>query len=232
MTRAELAVVLAQNLDEDPAQTLRWYTDLQMTNAINDGLVVYSALTMAIEATVAVPAFSGNPFYDLFSYEPKTIAVLRVTENGARLTPDRVESFQSVNNAWRNHHDFPERFAVVGSNLLCIGPPPQSSSLVFQVTVAKTAATLNFSGDSPAIPVEDHFCLAEFAAWLLPTCREGASEKANQCIERFFDCVSRRIDQVRDRGLAQSYSVIPQQLDKRKIQAIVGGASERRNRRQ
>lgn len=231
MTFLELTVVTAKHLEEDRAQALRWHTDQQIKNALNDALSVYPSLTMCIESSVDIPATAGNPFYDLLGIEPKAIALLRLAENGARLAPDAIARFKAGNNSWRNSPGLPESFAVVGSNLLAVEPVPASSQVAINATVARSANALLFDSDVPEIPVEDHFCLAEYAAWFLETVKTGASETANQRLMRFLETVSDRIDQVRDRCKNRNYLTMPLPIDKETISKIIGGSSERRNRR-
>lgn len=231
MTFLELVVAVAKSLEEDRNQPFRWHTDQQIKNALNDALCVYSSLTMCIESTASIPATASNPFYDLLGIEPRTIALLRLTENGARLAPDSIARFKAGNNSWRNSPGLPESFAVVGSNLLAVEPVPASSQVSLQATVSRVANALLFDSDLPEIPVEDHLSLAEYAAWFLDTTKNGASETANQRLTRFLETVAARIDQVRDRCKNRNYLTMPMPIDKDTISKIIGGASERRNRR-
>lgn len=231
MTRSELTSIVQKKIEEDAAQSFRWYTDQQIANALNDGLIIYSALTMCIETSIPIACSAGNAFYDVLNAEPRAIAVLRVTENGVRLAPDRIQAFKAGNNSWRLHPGPPERFAVVGANLLAAHPVPSSSSITLSVTLARTAAVMLFGSSIPEIPEEEHFSLAEYAAWFLPTAKEGASEKANQCLSRFLETVAVRIAQVRDRSNSRGYLTMPMPINKEAIQKLVEATSERRRNR-
>ena len=226
----ELANLTAKHIEEDRTQALRWYSDLAIYNAINDGLTIHTSLSMCIESTVAITMAPLNPFYELFTADSRTIAVLRVTENTVRLAPDNIGAFKAANNSWRNQPGIPENFAVVGSNLLAVEPVPANNSIQVQVTIARVANGLINTGDVPEIPEEDHAALAEYAAWFLETAKFGASEKTQQRLGRFLETVAARADQTIDRCRSRNYLTQPLPIDKTRIAALIGAASERRNR--
>lgn len=210
MTFAEIRSQVLQRLDEDPLNPL-YFTNTIATDAINEGLNIFSSLTWCVEKTASLTI--TDTYTDLLGAElPRVVAPLKLYRGTTRIQPARVQEFAAEDVYWRIRTGTAKRYATMGASLLVLDLKPTTGT-VFTLTHAATAADLASDSDVPEIPLEDHAALVDYAEWRMLATAGGAEfVAAKACLDRFLAAAARRAASVRARFSTLGYDRQPREL--------------------
>lgn len=186
-----------RKLDEDPAAPVYFTADLMLA-AINEGLNIYSSLTLSVEKVVSVPV-SGT-FTNLLATIPRLLVPLKVYRGSTRLRPSVIDEFAAIDPYWRLAAGTPDSYAMLGATLFVVNRKP-SSPVSLTMTYAATAADLASDSDTPEIPLDDHIALVHYAIWKLSAIAGGGEfVSAREHLDRFLEIAKARAESNRARS--------------------------------
>jgi hypothetical protein len=175
MTAGQIGQSACARLDEaDPANPIS-VTNAEVLNAVNEGYLLSSLLTLFLVKTASFPLASC--WHQIRPALPDFLVPLRLSVNGVRIRPSTLTDLDGWNSAWQATAGPPSRYVTQGSNLLAITP---------QIGVALASMTYAYSpvrlaaGDTPLLPAQYHPALVEHATYrLLGTWVRQRSEAAH-----------------------------------------------------
>src|SRR5512135_3388640 len=164
-------------------------------------------LTLSLEATGSL-AFT-KPFLQPASTLADWILPLRCTVGGKRIHPVGLDELAALDPAWRGVQSTPDRYAMVGWNLMAMHPLPALGATV-SVTYAKAPTTLSTDEQEPEVSEEYHEALADGAIYLIRL-KEGSGElEAEQGrLRRFLDDAAAYAQIIRARAVQRGYDTLP-----------------------
>ena len=187
-----------RKLDEDPAAPVYFTADLMLA-AINEGLNIYSSLTLSVEKVATLPPISDT-FTNLLAAIPRLLVPLKVYRGSTRLRPSVIDEFAAIDPYWRLAAGTPDSYAMLGATLFVVNRKP-SSPVSLTMTYAATAADLASDSDIPEIPLDDHIALVHYAIWKLSAIAGGAEfVGAKEHLEKFLGIAKARAESNRARS--------------------------------
>lgn len=213
MTTGEILDRTTARLGDTVGSINSYYTRAEILVAVNQVYRLMCFLTLALEATVIFPLTATTAFYKMLVTYADWILPLRIRlSGGAKLLPVRLVDLAALSTTWSVTAGTPERYALLGFDLLCVFKQPPSA-LDVQIVYARTPATLSVDSDEPEIPLEYHQALIDGAIPLLRI-KEGAQEwaKTLESWNRYMDSVQGLGDYVRHRNREQGYDNMPFEL--------------------
>ncbi len=199
----------ASRIDEaDPANPIS-VTNTEILNAVNEGQMLASLLTLFLVKIVSFP-LTGACFYAPRTTLTDLIVPLRIQAMGKRLRPSTINELDAWNPAWQaTPGASPTRYMTLGSNLLAL--TPQSGGMS-QITYAYSPPPLA-SGDTPLLPPSYHAALTEFCVYRLRL-KEGGVSLARGLgnLNKYLDAMQDLASWVRNRSEASHFDVQPIEL--------------------
>ncbi len=213
MTVAQIQTRIWNRLDDDGT----YYPSSEVLGAINEGQRLFVLLTLCLEKTatlsdiqlVSYRLLQQSGFEDFLC--PLRIRV----SGGARLQASRLGELDALDDDWQATAGTPDRYAVLGLDLLCLNKQPASSGTDLSITYAHAPAIITAVGSSPEIPAEYHTDLVDYAIHALRV-KEGGKDFLDTLplLNRFLENASKLNAHVRARGLAHRYDRLPAELEK------------------
>jgi hypothetical protein len=229
MQLSELQSRILARIGEDPTAppSLSYYGPGEVTAALNAVQRIFVLLTLCLETTGSLITTVNVPFYQLLSDFPDLLLPLRVRlAGGAKVKFSRLADFAALDSAWSATQGVPERYALLGFDLLALYKAP-NPPVTLNITYARCPAFLASSTDVPEIPPEYHPDLIKGAIPLLRA-KEGGQEfeKTLPLWDEFMDAAAKLADFVRARNKEQGYDYMPAELRRidrsRMLQEAVG----------
>lgn len=213
-------------LGDVPGSLSAHYNRAEILVAVNQVYRLMCFLTMALETTVTFTMTSGDSFQKMLSTYPDWILPLRIRVGGVKLLPARAEDLAALNSSWSTTAGTPERYALLGFDLLCIYKQPMTDT-ASQIVYARTPALLADDGNEPELQEEYHQSLIDGAVPFLRI-KEGAQEwqKTLPSWDRYMDACKKLGDYVRARNREQGYDYAPVELmrfDRSKVMGVANG---------
>lgn len=129
------------------------------------------------------------------------------------LRPARIHDLDARNALWQTTEGEPERYGVLGLDLLFLDKRPAAAGSSLLLTFAAAPTGLAADGDVPEIPEEYHHTLID---WAIVTLRmnEGGQELAQAMphLERFLAAAAKLAAYVRARYQGLRYDALPFEL--------------------
>lgn len=227
MTTGEILDRLTKRLGDDTTAAGAYYTRTEMLVAVNQVYRLMCFLTLCLETTVTATLAADTAFFKMLSVYADWILPLRVRlTGGAKLLPNRLVDLAALNRSWSATTGTPERYALLGFDLLCVYKQ-SGSSLGFDIVYARTPTPLAADADVPETQEEYHESLIDGATPLLRI-KEGAQEwqKTLPMWDRYMDSTQKLGDYVRKRNREQGYDYMPFELrrfDRSKLRQVANG---------
>lgn len=208
----DLTVILdrvAERLDENTTTGV-FYTNAEMTEAINEAQRLFVLLTLCLEKTATFALTAATAYYtDVRTTLTDYMLPLRVTLSNTRIRPATLHELDYLATAWEGTAGTPTHYAARGFNLLAVYPQPAAGGSSLSITYAYEPAVLSGSA-TPEIPEEYHPSLVDEATSI---CRlkEGGQEFQKYLMyhERFLKDAAKLAKYVRGRSIAQGYDRYP-----------------------
>lgn len=214
MTTGTLISRVTTRLGDDISRpTETYYTRGEVLVAINQVYRMMVFFTLALETTVTYNLSAGAAHYRMLTTYADWILPLRIRlSSGAKLRPARVTELAALDASWSTTAGTPERYALLGFDLVCIYKRPTATTAV-QIVYARTPAPLSADADVPELETKYHDSLIDGAITLLRI-KEGAQEwqKTLGGWQRYMDAIAKLADYVRARNRAQGYDHLPVEL--------------------
>lgn len=219
----------AARVDEaDPANPIS-VTNTEILNAVNEGQMLASLLTLFLVKIVSFP-LSGACFYTPRTTLTDLIVPLRIQAMGKRLRPSTINELDAWNPAWQaTPGASPDRYMTLGSNLLAL--TPQSGGMA-QITYAYSPPPLA-SGDTPLLPPAYHAALVEYTTYRLKI-REGGQQLTRGLgnLNVYLQAMQGLGDWVRNRSEAAHFDVKPIEFKLLDLSKLVPKIIQRQARQQ
>jgi hypothetical protein len=205
-----------------------FHTPSQALYALNVAQWLFVLMTLCLETTGTLSLTAAQPWYLPLSTFPDFLFPLRVRvagTGGLKLGPGRLAEFDARNPGWQDEPGTPQRYAVLGCNLMAIRPQPAGSGVSLTVTYARGCTRLTSDGQTPDVAEEDQPALIDFAVCFLRA-KEGAQElaKTKTELDRFFAAVKKRADYVRARNREQQYDRVPPEFNLQDVSRLLKGS--------
>ncbi len=212
MTNAEILDRTTTRLGDTPGTLAAHYTRGEIQVAVNQVYRLVCFLTLALETTVTYTLTSGGAFHKMLSTYGDWILPLRIRVGGKKIFPNRLVELAGLNTTWSKTPGTPERYALLGFDLLCVYKQPVSDTAA-QIVYARTPALLAADADVPELQTEYHQTLIDLAIPLLRI-KEGAQEwqKTLGSWDRGMAAVKKLADYVRHRNRELGYDFMPFEL--------------------
>lgn len=234
MTTLQISNLIVTQIDDNPAAPVSVappvsgpnVTPPEVLAAINEGQQLAALLTLCLEITASYPLTTAcwclprPTLTDL-------IVPLRFTLAGVRLRPSTLANLEAQNSAWQATPGTPERYAMLGVNLLAV-TPQLTAGATAQMTYAQSPAALVNDADVPAIAETYHHSLVDYGVYKVRL-KEGAQGLARglKRFELFLDDMTKLGDYVRARAVAARYDVTPYEMTLAQRTRLVEVASGR-----
>jgi hypothetical protein len=207
MTAAQIMSAACSRIDEsDPANPIS-VSNTEVLNAVNDGQMLASVLTLFLVKTVTFPLsgcfhFPRTTLTDL-------IVPLRISVNGLRVRPSTITELDAWNPGWQATAGAPTRYCALGSNLLAVTPQATVSA---QFTYAYSPVALT-PGDTPVLPPAYHPALVSWTTYALRK-KEGAQSLARGLgeLNAYLNAMTELAAYVRARSAAAAFDTLPMEL--------------------
>jgi hypothetical protein len=215
-----------ERLGDNPDLTppYQYYTASEFLIWLNAVQRLFVLFTFDLEANVVFPiANDGTAFYRMLLYYSDWMMPLRVRVTGGyKLRPVRMSDLGALNAQWSATRGTPEKYALLGFDLLGIYKQPTSPTTL-DITYARTPAPMVLETDVPEIPEDYHPVLIDAAIVLCRT-KEGAQEFAKQAPlwDRFLDACKKHAAYVRARNVEQGYDYEPFELERFDMSRVIG----------
>lgn len=212
MTAGELQTLCLQRVGEDP-DSPQYYLASEALAALNMAQRLFVFLTLCLEQTATLTIPANTAFYAVTPILFDFLLPLRVRTTTKKLRAARLTDLAALDATWPiQTNTVPERYAMVGYNLLVLYPAP-ADAIALPITYARCPLEMAGEWAVPEIPLEYHGCLVDGAIPLMRT-KEGAQEwqKTLPLWNRFLDEVQRMGDAVRARSKEQGYDNMPFEL--------------------
>jgi len=216
MLTAQIMQAVCSRIDEaDPANPIS-VTNTEVLNAVNEGYLFASLLTLFLVKTASFP-LTGLAWYTPRPTLTDFLVPLRLSVGGVRLRPSTLTELDGWNSQWQATSGPPARYATVGSNLLAVTP---QSAATMNFTYAASPVPLT-AGDTPLLPPSYHQSLIEYSVYRLKL-KEGAQSLARGLgnLNTYLNSMQELGDWVRNRSKAAAYDVQSlemQTLDRSKL---------------
>jgi hypothetical protein len=238
MTLGEFRTEVSTRLG-DPAGVR--YSSSTVADAINAGQELFALLTLAIERTGELPLEQGKNFYLLLDFFADFLVPLRVqldslTNAGlwdgplwdeqlwdealaaqaatrTRLRPAALAHLDARNQSWQNATGTPDRYNVLGFELLALSHQPTAANKRLRFTYAASPIRLLSDSDVPEIPAPYHELLADYAIATLRLDSGGVDmAKEKERLDRFYEGAARMAEFMRRRHKELAYDREPFEL--------------------
>lgn len=215
VTLAELQSRTLERLDED-GRNPRFWTLEECTAALNEAQRFMVMLTLCLEKTALLQLQPGAAWYKLGALLPDMLVPLRLVDYSTqqRLRPARLAELEARNAAWEVEPGEPERYAILGWDLLAVYPQPEEQRTL-AILYAHAPARLILPEDQPQVPAEYHASLVDYAIVRL-SLKLGAQQlaKALPWWGRFLADTRKLAGYVRARAVALGYDKTPIELER------------------
>jgi hypothetical protein len=229
MTGLELIDDLLARLGDDITQPQHtYYTRGEVLVALNQVYRLFCFLTLCLETQVTYPLPAATPFSKMLLTYGDWILPLRIRlTGGAKLRPSRLTDIAALDQGWSTTVGTPERYALLGFDLLCMYKSPAAPTNIDIVYAQVPVPLTDDASNSPLLPVEYHQSLIQGATPLLRV-KEGAQEwkKTLPLWDRYWDAAKELAAQVRARNQEKGYDRYPlelQRFDRSKLLAMTKG---------
>ena len=215
MTSGELTERVLKRVGEDHDAPV-YYKPSEVLDALNAAQRLFCLLTLCLETSDTLALTGTTTFYNLLSSFSDFLLPLRVqVVDGDKVRPGHLASFDSLSDTWQADAGDPERYNVLGMDLLAITPRPASTSTSLTITYAQCPARMTGESDTPEIPTEYHPCLIDGAVVQLRA-KEGGQEfqKVLPAWGNFLNEAVKMAEYVRGRMAGRGYDRAPFELDK------------------
>ncbi len=224
MTNTEILDRVTTRLGDTVGAAAAHYNRTEILVAVNQVYRLMCFLTLALETTVTFTLTAGDAFHKMLDTYADWILPLRIRSGGIKLLPARLVDLAALNSTWSVTAGTPERYALLGFDLLCIYKQP-TGSVAAQITYARTPTLLVDGSGSPEIEPRFHQSLIDGAVSFLRI-KEGAQEwqKTLGSWERYMDACQELADYVRARNRELGYDHTPGELmrfDRSKVLEVV-----------
>lgn len=229
MTGADLITDTLLRLGDDPTlPNETYYTRHEVLVALNEVYRLMCFLTLCLETTATYRLPPGTPFSKMLLTYADWILPLRIRlTGGAKLKPNRLTEISALDATWSNTPGIPERYALLGFDLLCIYKVPIATTNI-DIVYAQTPPLLtDDANNSPLLQTEYHQALIDGAIPLLRV-KEGAQEwqKTLPLWDRYWDACMKLGAYVRARNKEKGYDRMPIELrrfDRSKLMEVANG---------
>ncbi len=212
MTNSEILDRTTVRLGDVVGAANAHYTRGEILVAVNQVYRLMCFLTLTLETTVTFSLTAATPFFKMLDTYADWILPLRIRSAGVKILPERLVDLAALDSSWSVTAGTPERYAVLGFDLLCLYKQPASDTPA-EIVYARTPALLADDANEPETMVEYHQALIDGAIPLLRI-KEGAQEwqKTLYLWDRYMDAVKDLADYVRHRNREQGYDFLPVEL--------------------
>jgi hypothetical protein len=234
MTAEQLSTRLLDRLGERATATRHSFAEALA--AFNEGQRLFVLLTLCLENTGGLTLQATQSWYRVLSSHPDFLLPLRVRvagTGGGKVDFARLEEMDALNPEWESEPGLPERYTVLGFDLLAVHPRPAGPGASLDLTFARCPVKLTGSESTPEIPEEYHAALIDYA---IPTlkAKDGGAEftAALKHLDRFLTAAQKMGDFVRARNKAAQYDRTPFELasfDRSKLVATLQKKGKGRN---
>jgi hypothetical protein len=169
-------------------------------------------VSLSQDTTAGQTALYDAVLYDTAMYNEEAYPGL-VASTAPKLRPASLAELSALNAAWLSATGNPERYGLLGLDLLFLDRAPIVPGTKLLITYARSPVAMSGDNDVPEIPEGDHLALIDGAEVLLRL-TEGGQELADAmpAFDRFLAAVKLRADDVRKRSVARGYDHSPPEL--------------------
>lgn len=202
-----------------------FYPAAEITAAINEANRNFCLLTLGLERTTVWNVPAAQTFTHMLTVFPDWICCLRITRasDGRKVRPAKLIELHGLDPGWVAAPGAPERYAVMGTDLVALYKQPAATGMALNVTYARSPGAMVSDSDQPEIPGEYQPLLADYAVYRLRQVEGGKEfEKAIPDLARFVDGVKHYAAYVRNRNHASGYEMVPFELEKFDLSALLG----------
>lgn len=216
MTGAQLITAITFRLGDDanlPSET--YYDRGEVLVALNHVYRMMCFLTLCLETTVTYTLPANTAFVKMLPNYSDWILPLRIRLTGAaKIKPNRLSEIAALDSAWSTTTGTPERYALLGFDLLCVYKVPAANTNL-DIVYAHTPAALQDDGNSPLLQTEYHQALIDGAIPLLRA-KEGGQEwqKTLPLWDRYWNATMKLANYVRARNKERGYDRMPFELQR------------------
>ena len=215
MTGKELINDTTARLGDDVSQpTHSYYSRGEVLVALNQVYRLLCFLTLCLETTATYQLPGATPFSKmLLTYADWTLPLRIRLTSGAKLRPARLSEIAALDQNWTNTAGAPERYAILGFDLLCIYKVPAAATSIDIVYARSPQPLTDDTSNSPELQLEYHQSLIHGAIPLLRV-KEGAQEwqKTLPLWDRYWDAAMKLAAYVRARNKEKGYDRMPAEL--------------------
>ncbi len=201
------------------------YTRGEILVAVNQVYRLMCFLTLCLETTEPFTLTTGDAFHKMLDTFGDWILPLRIRlSSGQKLFANRLVDLAALDSSWSATGGTPERYALLGFDLLCVYKVP-TFDVVAQVVYARTPAPLADDSGEPETQEEYHQSLIDGAVSFLRV-KEGAQEwqKTLPSWDRYMSACNKLASYVRARNKELGYDHMPFELarfDKSKVLEVM-----------
>lgn len=226
MTNGEILDRTTARLGDAVGAAAAHYDRTEILVAVNQVYRLLCFLTLCLETTVTFTLTGGESFHKMLETYGDWILPLRVRVAGAKIFPNRLAEIAALDSSWSTTVGAPERYALLGFDLLCIYKQPATDTSS-QIVYARTPIALSADTDVPEIQEEYHQALIDGAIPLLRI-KEGAQEWQKTLVSwtRYMQAIQKLGDYVRARNRELGYDHMPFELsrfDQSKVMGVTNG---------
>jgi hypothetical protein len=212
MTLDTLRTITLQRLDDPTSGAGGYYGGPLVTAGLNWAQRLFQLLTLCLEKSDTLTLSSATTWYHVRTSISDWLLPLRAEWSNAKVRPARLSELDALDTAWQGSTGTPERYAMLGEDLLAVYKQATGS---LTLTYAYSPATLVLAADTPEIPVEYHSLLPH-AAILYCRLIEGGQElaKVEGGLREFLAGANKMAQYVRARSRDKGYDTPPPELDR------------------
>lgn len=224
MTNTEILDRVTVRLGDTVGAAAAHYNRTEILVAVNQVYRFMCFMTLCLEATVTYTWPAGEAFQKMLATYADWIVPLRIRSGGLKLLPNRIVELAALDTRWSARSGTPERYALLGFDLVCLYKQPASDTAA-QIVYARTPTPLTDGTGEPELVEEYHQSLIDGAVPFLRI-KEGAQEwqKTLPSWDRFMESTRKLADYVRARNLELGYDRMPVELmrfDRSKVLEVV-----------
>ncbi len=215
MTSGELIERVLKRVGEDTTTPV-YYRASEVLDALNAAQRLFCLLTLCLETSDTLALTATTTFYHLLTSFSDFLMPLQVdVVDGSKVRPGHLTSFDSLSDTWQADAGDPERYDVLGMDLLAITPRPAASGTSLTITYAQCPTRMTGENATPEIPAEYHPCLIDGAVVQLRA-KEGGQEfgKVLPAWGNFLNEAVKMAEYVRVRMAGRGYDRAPFELSK------------------